>query len=355
MSGPAGQLEAMLEGAAQAETRGQGERALAEYGAARDKWPTDPRPYKAICALLRKLGRRQEAESCARAFAVALPDDPAAHLELGVSLISMRRFGEAALALERALALRPAFQAAWSYMGIAMAHQGDLEQAMRCYERASGKAPSLSVPDGPSEKGPAVGRTGFERALHEALAGPLEAGGGCVQLLSESRFAFKASVALLVILVRDYDMDGVVVSVAKPSEMYRRVLERRMAVRHPPYYLEVQASPVDAGGGSADRVELSAFELDRIDAAVRLGLHRVAEKYGGEHHFVLLDDLTAIGAYNGPAVVQRFVSRFFGELSALNIFCFVVLPETSAGGLLGALGFSRTERIRVRSEWFAWG
>ena len=200
-----------------------------------------------------------------------------------------------------------------------------------------------------------MGRGGFEKALHEALAGPLEAGGGCVQLLAEARFSFKASVALLVILLRDYDMDGVVISVAKSSEMYRRVLSRRVATRHPPYYIEVQASPADAGGDAADRVELSAFDLDRIDTAVRMGLHRAGERFGGERHFVLLDDLTAIEAYNGPAVVQRFVRRFFGELSALNIFCFVVLPETLAGGLLGVLPFSHTERICVRSEWFAWG
>jgi len=347
MSEPDQQPETLLRDAVQAEQAEALEKALAGYGAAICMNPGEERAYMAKCSLLRRMGRYGEAVACAMAFAAALPNNASAHHELGLCLLYMKEYDTAVKAFEVALTLRPGMNAAWANMGIALARIGNVEQAIRCYDRAAGKAPVLSVPTPP----PLTGKREFDAALNGLLSELMEGRGGCVQLIAEPPLAFKVSVALLATLLKDYDMDGVVVSMGKPSDMYRQALGKRIATRHPPYYVDVLA-PSGIARPRPDSAELSAFELDRIASAVRIGLQRVAEQYGGEEHFVLLDDLSSVEFYNGPQVVQRFLGEFFRELSTLDIFSFVVLPEQKAARLAGPFTFSRKERLKVRSEWF---
>jgi len=354
MSAARRELDALLDDAAMAELSGNAERALAGYDAAMQLGPLDSRVYMGRCSLLRRMGRHEEAASCAAAFASALPGDALAHHELGLSLLHLKRYREAADALEKALALQPTFRAAWSNMGIALSRLGEMDKAMACYDRAAGKAPLLSVP----ATAPSRARE-FDDAVHEVLSGMMDSGGGCVHIISERKFSFRVSVALLVTLLEDYDLDGVAVSLANPSAMYRKALEKRVATKHPPYYIDVLASsapgapfaPASAGAGEAPAV-VSAFELDRIASAVRTGLQKVAERYGGEEHFVVLDDIASVEAFNGPQAVQRFMGDFFSDLARLNIFCFAVLPDKKDAAFDISSFFSRREKLRVKSEWF---
>jgi hypothetical protein len=316
--------------------------------------PLDPRVYMGRCSLLRRNGRHEEAAACAAAFAAARPQDPSAHHELGLSLLHLKKYLEAVDAFDKALALQPSFRAAWSNMGIALARLGQVDKAMACYDRAEGRAPLLSVP----AASPSDMRRDFENAVHDVLSGMMDSGGGCVHMISEPKFSFRVNVALLVTLLRDYDMDGVAVSIANPSAMYRQALEKRVATRHPPYYIDVLASSSHlapfspSAGGENGAIVVSAFELDRIASAVRMGLQKVAERYGGEEHFVIIDDISSAEIYNGPQAVQRFIGDFFSDLARLNIFCFVVLPDKKAGIPDISSFFSRRGKLRVKSEWF---
>jgi tetratricopeptide (TPR) repeat protein len=371
-------LDALLNDATMAELSGNAERALAAFDAAIQLGPLDPRVYMGRCSVLRRMGRHEEAASCAAAYASALPGDASAHHELGLSLLHLKRYKEAASALEKALALQPSFRAAWSNMGIALARLGDMDKAMACYDRAAGKAPLLTVP----ATTPSRARQ-FDNAVHEVLAGMMDFGGGCVHIVSERKFSFRVSVALLVALLEDYDLDGVAVSLANPSAMYQKALEKRVATKHPPYYIDVLASPARTAppasparaapvapstpsssspassprlasfpAGENGAFEVSAFELDRIASAVKTGLQKVAERYGGEEHFVVLDDIASVEAFNGPQAVQRFMREFFSDLARLNIFCFAVLPDKKGAVLDISSFFSRREKLRVKSEWF---
>jgi len=357
------ELDALLNDAAMAELSGNIERALAGYDAAMQLGPLDPRVYMGRCSLLRRMGRHGEAAASAAAFAAALPGDANAYHELGLSLLHLKRYQESASAFEKALALQPSFRAAWSNMGIALARLGQADKAMACYDRAEGRAPLLTVP----AAAPSYMRRDFENAVHDALSGMIEKGGGCVHIISEPKFSFRVNVALLVTLLRDYDLDGVVVSLANPSAMYRQALEKRVATKHPPYYIDVLASPshsaplassshlapsAPARAGADGAFEVSAFELDKIASAVRMGLQKVAERYGGEEHFVILDDISSADVYNGPQAVQRFMGEFFSDLARLNIFCFVVLPDKKDAVFDVSSFFSWREKLRVKSEWF---
>jgi tetratricopeptide (TPR) repeat protein len=362
------ELDAILKDAAMAELSENIERALAGYDAALRIGPIEERAHMGKCSLLRRTGRYEDAAACAAAFAAARPDSATAHHEFGLCLLHLKRYEEAVKAFEKALALQPAFKAAWSNMGIALARLGDVDRAMACYDRAAGKAPLLSVPAAP----PFSAKRDFEEALHGVLSGMMDSDGGCVHIFSGQKFSFRVSVSLLIILLKDYDMDGVVVSMANPSLMYRRVLEKRVVTKHPPYYIDVLASPA-SGSTSAPvpvterptvpaktteimsasaSAQISAFELDKIAAAVRMGLQRVAERYSGEEHFVLLDDIASVEFYNGPQTVQKFLRDFFSDLSRLNIFCFVVQPDRKEAVLEVSSFFSRRGKLRVRSEWF---
>ena len=374
-------LDAVLNDAAMAELSGNAGRALAAYDAAIQLGPLDSRVYMGRCSVLRRMGRHEEAASCAAAYASALPNDASAHHELGLSLLHLKRYREAASALEKALALQPSFRAAWSNMGIALARLGEMDKAMACYDRAAGKAPLLTVP----ATTPSRARE-FDNAVHEVLAGMMDSGGGCVHIVSERKFSFRVSVALLVALLEDYDLDGVAVSLANPSAMYQKALEKRVATKHPPYYIDVLASPSrmappasparaapvapstpsssspassprlapfpPAAAGENGAFEVSAFELDRIASAVKTGLQKVAEWYGGEEHFVVLDDIASVEAFNGPQAVQRFMGELFSDLARLNIFCFAVMPDKKGAVLDISSFFSRREKLRVKSEWF---
>jgi hypothetical protein len=180
-----------------------------------------------------------------------------------------------------------------------------------------------------------------------------EKGGRCVQLNTPQAFVFKTSIAVLGLLLRTYDMDGVVVAVSKPCDLYRKAIRARIVTDHPPYYIDLsQALGGMSGPQSAeDAAYISMFEPDRIDSAVRNGLQKVAEKYGGEEHFVLFDDLSAMEFYCSTETVKRFASTFFREMSGLNIHCFVMAPEEKASRLFGALPLSCPNRLKVQPEW----
>jgi tetratricopeptide (TPR) repeat protein len=353
MSSSRTELDAILQDASIAELSGNTERALAAYDAAIQLAPLESRVYAGRCSLLRRLGRHEEAVSCAAAFAGVLPNDPQAHHELGLSLLHLKRYNEAVAAFEKALAITPSLRAAWSNMGIALAQLGQLDKAMACHDRAAGKAPLMTVP----EVAPSYARGDFENAIHDALSGMMESGGGCVHMVSERKFSFRVNVALLASLLRDYDMDGVVVSLANPSAMYRKALEKRLTTKHPPYYIDVLASnthlaPPEAAEAATGGAYVSAFELDRIASAVRTGLQRAGERYGGEEHFVVVDDIASVEAFNGPQAVNKFIGEFFTDLARLNIFCFVLVPDKKGPVLDVSSFFSRREKLRVKSEWF---
>ena len=306
------------------------------------------RAHLARCGILRALGRRAEALSAAERFALALPRSASAHHQLGLCLSEAGRHEEAVQAFRRAVELNPRMLQAWKDMGISLGRMGKLEEAFRCYERASGRTPELSVP-APRGQEP----SGLETALHERVARMVEGGGGCVRVETEPPLTFRVSVLLLKLLLIDWDMDGVVLSLGRPAEVYRRALAPRLRTGHPPHFVEVVAGaqPAVSGGGGEELTTLSAFEPHKIDAAVRFELQRVAERYGGEEHFVLVDELAAMEFYNGRDVVRRFVAGFLGELAALGICCFIVLPASKAIELLGPLPLHCQDRIRVRAEW----
>jgi len=377
MQGEKRHAQALLELGEGAERSGDVGGALGWYDAAARADPRFLAAYRNRCSLLRRIGQNAEALATAAAFAAALPGEAAAHHEAGLCLLALHRTEEAATALRRAVAIDPRLLAAWRNLGVALGKLGRHEEAFSCFDRAEGREPCAMAPAPPQHRCPELAE-----AVHDHMVGMMDSGGGFTHIAADGPFSFKAAVAVLGFLLRDYDMDGVVVAVARPPQVYRQTLARRVSTPHPPHYIEVAVSPVeDAGfvtaaapggrppakaggllshdctaresaGAAGDVTTLSAFEPDRVAAAVKAALQNVAGRYGGEEHFVLMDDLAAMEFYNGTEVVRRFSAGFFGELSSLGIFSFAVLPEARAH-LLGPVPFSLRQRLRVEGRWLA--
>jgi len=364
MQGERSKSQSMLELGEKAERSGDTGGALGWYDASARADSGFGSAYQKRCSLLRRLGRTTEALAAAAAYAASLPQAAAAHHEAGLCLLALHRTEEAETAFRRAVAIDPGLSAAWRNLGVALGKLGRTQEAFSCFDRAEGRDMALVATAPPPHRSPELAG-----AVHDLMAGLLETGGGFAQIDADGPFSFKASVALLGFLLRDYDMDGVVVAVARPSHIYRQTLARRVDTPHPPHYVEVAASPDGAAGPAfmapqsmgreggadstgADVTTLSAFEPDRVAAAVKAALQKVAGRFGGEEHFVLMDDLAAMEFYNGTEVVKKFSSGFFAELSSLGIFSFVVLPSAQSQ-LLGSGAFATRKRLRVEGRWLS--
>jgi len=298
--------------------------------------------------LLRKLDRKAEALAAAEDFFRNFSKDTGAHLERARCLAALHRPEDAVKAYRGALELEPRHSDAWRELGMVLGRLGELEEAFRCYERAAGRF---------SEERPAVPverrSRELESAFHELMADLGESAGGVVALTAPQLFAFKAGLATLVMLLGTYDMDGVVVAMSKPCDIYRKALRTRISTKHPPHYVDLSAASgtAPAAQTAEDATYLSMFEPDRIDSAVRNGLQKVTERYGGEEHFVLFDDLSAMEYYCSTDTVKRFAASFLRELSELRMHSIVIVPEERAARLFGTFTLGGARRLAYKSEW----
>jgi predicted O-linked N-acetylglucosamine transferase (SPINDLY family) len=80
-------------------------------------------------------GDHEEAVSCfARAVAES-PALPVLHLNLGSSLMLLKRYEESIAELREATLLDPSYSAAWFQLGVALEEKGDLDEALSAYSR----------------------------------------------------------------------------------------------------------------------------------------------------------------------------------------------------------------------------
>jgi hypothetical protein len=308
------------------------------------------RGHAGKCELLRKLDRKVEALSAAEEFRRNFPKDTGAHLERARCLVALHRPEDAVTAYRGAIELEPGHSDAWRELGMVQGRLGELEEAFRCYERAAGRF-SEERPTVPPEKRSRE----LERAFHELMAGLGESAGGIAALTAPQLFAFKASLATLMLLLGTYDMDGVVVAMSKPCDIYRKAIKTRINTKHPPHYVDLSAASGTAPAASAaeDVTHLSMFEPDRIDSAIRNGLQKVTERYGGEEHFVLFDDLSAMEYYCSTETVKKFAASFLREMSELRMYSFVIVPDERATRLFGMFTFGGVRRLAYKSEWLS--
>ena len=112
-------------------------------GALQRLWPVvrDAADHSNLGAVLRALGRNEEAEAAYRRAATLDPGFPAAHFNLGNLLGEAGRLDEAEAGYRTALALRPDYAEAWNAIGTVLQRRGRLADAAASFAQAARHAP----------------------------------------------------------------------------------------------------------------------------------------------------------------------------------------------------------------------
>lgn len=101
--------------------------------AQRPSQPVDDSLRKGTDAI--RAGRYEDAAKWFQAAVEAAPDNPSAHMELGVAELGLGRPADATDSLRKAIALHPDMQGAHLFLGIASAQMHQVEDAMAAFRR----------------------------------------------------------------------------------------------------------------------------------------------------------------------------------------------------------------------------
>jgi predicted O-linked N-acetylglucosamine transferase (SPINDLY family) len=106
-----------------------------------DRYPNSGFAWKVLGVSL--LNQGKDALNALRKAATLLPDDAAAHSNLGIALGSLGQLGEAVASYRRALEIKPDHAEAHCNLGNALQALGQLEEVATCYRRALEIKPNL--------------------------------------------------------------------------------------------------------------------------------------------------------------------------------------------------------------------
>ena len=106
-----------------------------------DRYPNSGFAWKVLGVSL--LNQGKDALNALRKAAALLPDDAAAHSNLGIALGNLGQPGEAVASYRRALGIKPDHAEAHCNLGNALQALGQLEEAAACYRRALEIKPNL--------------------------------------------------------------------------------------------------------------------------------------------------------------------------------------------------------------------
>lgn len=266
----------------------------------------------------------------------------------GFCLSRMKKSGEALAALDEAVRLDPSLQEAWLHRAIILGRMGRPVESAECYEKLqflrAGRRPE-TLPAPPRPEGPV--KPALPSHVFETLVALHEKGRGAVAVEASASDLLRAEVALLTTLIGRLDMDGVVVAFHAPAANLFTLLEKKGPVRKP-FVIDLASALT---GGTQDRapertVILSPFELHHLPEAVRGGLQKIAEEYGGEQHFVLVENPGVLLSYTGAATVRKFLEELMREAKELRMFAIVLFAEGTGGDLFAPFFSACDKRVR---------
>ena len=109
------------------------------------EFPRHQFAWKVFGAVLGATGRKSEAAIANQTAVTLLPEDAAAHNNLGNTLQELGRFDDALISYKRAIALKPEFAEAQSNLGSALKELGRFDEAEASYKRAIALKPDFAM------------------------------------------------------------------------------------------------------------------------------------------------------------------------------------------------------------------
>lgn len=353
-------------------------------------------------------GRSDEAIDLARRHIAVNPKDPLGYIALGHALKKVHRYEDATMVLDQAVLTDPGIVMAWSLRGICKALVGDCEGALADSERALKLDPKdrralalkdriemrirlggtprrpppprpldlvpeiLPKPTGcveppsrpapvPTTKavGPPIQATGATETkymapeLSQAIVDELEQDRDSILVLVPKINALKASIASLQALTEMYEMDGVVICADRPARFLRKAFSRCSRQVGLVHYIELMAgedlghAPPDADAGCP------SFDLERLMKVIEEGVQHKADRHGGEDHFVMWDDASALRFYHEPKALQRFFEALSEHLAGMGVVHVVVMAREASSMVQRWPGSAFKASINVKDGWMS--
>jgi predicted O-linked N-acetylglucosamine transferase (SPINDLY family) len=108
------------------------------------RYPQDGFGWKVLGALAKQQGNHADALQYKQKAVELAPNDPEAHLNLGITLQALSRMSEAESAVRQAIALNPDFAEAHCQLAVLLFMQGQIAEAEACCSRALTLKPDLA-------------------------------------------------------------------------------------------------------------------------------------------------------------------------------------------------------------------
>lgn len=180
--------------------------------------------------------------------------------------------------------------------------------------------------------------------IHNVVEYLLKQHGGCFYYDVEPPYLFRLSVLLLEIVMKEYHMDGVIITVDKPAKYIRKILNNNYSAKYEPLYVDCNTSCYHSyknsiiTGNSQDKTNEfitkdnitylgNNFNFQELRDAIEINLQKVAELYEGEHHFIFFDNIASFQNYTTDREIKKFIKGFANDLQKLNLYGFFMVPK----------------------------
>jgi len=336
--------------------------------------------------------------------------DPYGYIALAIVCKKMRRFKDALIILDKAIEVGPDTVTAFSYRGFCRALIGDLEGALSDSKKAllinprdrmalelkdhmerrinmgmiqtsvhgvpppaskdlappqpsrpaghvepsARPIPDIAAPVKEPERPRGAAETKFVSAqLSQAIVDELENEKDSILVLAPKVQAMRVALATMQALTELYDMDGVVVCADRPARFLRNAFAKCSKKVDLIHYLEIQVGTEPTGAPPDSDSCCQAFDLENLIKVIEEDLQRKAEGHGGEDHFVMWDDVSALKFYHEPKALQRFFEALTDHLSGMGVVHVVVLPSEAASLLQRWPVSSFKATVNVKASWMS--
>jgi hypothetical protein len=217
--------------------------------------------------------------------------------------------------------------------------------------------PSRPVPPAPapmSVEAPGLTQTKFlSSELSQAIIDELEADRDSILLLVPKVNALKASIASLQALTEMYEMDGVAICADRPARFLKKAFSRCSRHVGLVHYIELMAGAELTGIPPEADACCPSFDLERLLKVIEEGLQHKADRHGGEDHFVMWDDASALRFYHEPKALQRFFEALSEHLAGMGVVHVVVMAREASSMVQRWPGTAFKASINVKDNWMS--
>lgn len=173
--------------------------------------------------------------------------------------------------------------------------------------------------------------------------------GSFLVLTCPSVFTLRLGTEVIRTLVGSLGMDGLLVTMERPAVVPLQLLARPPSVVHRLRALDLASSHAGLAGASqspAGRVRLeSVFDLPRALEAMAEELHLAAEEGGGESHFLVCDNMAALGPFYRDEDIIAFAGSLAATARRAHVLAATLVPDDCSGGILRGLTALADRRI----------